>query len=290
MIGVAIDITDGRKAQQALQNNEQRYRELFENANDIIYTHDLAGNFTSLNRTGETLTGYSREETMCMNIADVLAPEYVAVARQMMARKTDDQTPTVYELEIVTKTDHRVRLEVSTRVIVQDGKPVGVQGVGRDLTERKRSEEALAHQSQREAMTHRISQAIRCSLDSSEVFSTAVRELGSYLNADRCSLFVKDEKGNRARNVAEYHADGIVPAATQFALADLKTLIGSLNEKGVLCFDDAAHDVRIADVYERILSKAEVRSIMYVAIRVGDEVTAAFSLSTTRDVAPLERF
>lgn len=284
VIGVAVDITDSRKAQRALQDNEQRYRELFENANDIIYTHDLSGNFTSLNRSGEKLTGYGREEAARMNIADVLAPDYVAVARQMMARKTNDQTPTVYELEIVTKTDRRVRLEVSTRLILQDGKAVGVQGVGRDLTERKRSEEALAQQSQREAMTHRISQAIRCSLDSSEVFSTAVRELGSYLNADRCSLFIKDEKGNRARNVAEYHAEGILPAAAHFALADLRALIDSLDEKGVLCFNDAAHDVRIADVYQRILSKAEVRSIMYVAIRVGDEVTAAFSLSTTREL------
>jgi PAS domain S-box-containing protein len=282
VIGVAVDITDGRKAQQALQNNEQRYRELFENANDVIYTHDLAGNFTSLNRIGEALTGYSREEAMCMNIADVLAPEYVEVARQMMARKTNEQAPTVYELEIITKHGQRVRLEVSTRLILQGGKAVGVQGMGRDLTERKRSEEALAYQSEREAMTHRIAQAIRRSLDSSEVFSTAVHELGSYLNADRCSLFVKDDKGNRARNVAEYHAEGIRPAASDFALADLRTLIGALDEKGVLCFDDAAHDARIADVYQRILSKADVRSIMYVAIRVGDEVTAAFALSTTQ--------
>ena len=284
VIGVAVDITDGRKAQQALRNNEQRYRELFENANDLIYTHDLAGNFTSLNRSGEAVTGYSREEAAGMNIADVLAPDYVAVARQMMLKKTDEQAPTVYELEIITKNGKRVRLEVSTRLILQDGKPVGVQGIGRDLTERKRSEEALAYQSQREAMTHRISQAVRCSLDSLEVFSTAVRELGSYLNADRCSLFIKDEKGNRARNVAEYHAEGVLPAASDFALADLSALIHSLDEKGVLCFDNAARDVRIADVYHRILSKANVKSIMYVAIRVGDEVTAAFALSTTREL------
>lgn len=284
VIGVAVDVTDSRKAEKALQENEQRYRELFENANDIIYTHDLLGNFTSLNRSGEKLTGYSREEAACMNIADVLAPGYVTVARQMMTRKTNDLTPTVYELEILSKAGERVRLEVSTRLIFHDGKPEGVQGVGRDLTERKSSEEALAQQSQREAMTHRISQAIRCSLDSSEVFAAAVRELGSYLGADRCSLFIKDEMGNRARNVAEYHAEGILPAAAHFALADLRALIDSLDEKGVLCFNDAEHDVRIADIYQRILSKAEVRSIMYVAIRVGDEVTAAFALSTTREL------
>ncbi len=284
VIGVATDITENRKAEKALQENEERYRELFENANDIIYTHDLAGNFTSLNRSGEKVTGFSRDEAASMNIIDVLAPEYVSIAQQMMVRKTDDKAPTVYELEIITKGHRRVRLEVSTRLIYQDGKPVGVQGVGRDLTERKRSEEALAQQSQREAMTHRMSQAIRCSLDSSEIFHTAVHELGSYLNADRCSLFLKDERWGRVMNVAEYHADGILPAAANFELRDVQVLIESLNKNGVLCFNDAANDPRIADVYQRILSKANVKSIMYVAIRVGDEVTAAFALSTTREL------
>src|SRR6266566_1153431 len=284
VIIVATDVTENRRAQKAMQENEKRYRELFENANDIIYTHDLAGNFTSLNRSGEQITGYSRSEAYEMNIIDVLAPEYLSIVRQMLAQKKDEDAATIYELEIVAKNRRRVRLEVSTRLIYQDGKPVGVQGVGRDLTERKRSEEVLAQQSQREAMTHRISQAIRCSLDSSEIFITAVNELGSYLNADRCSLFIKDQAGNRATNTAEYHAEGILPAAANFQLEDLKPLIGSLEKKGVLCFNDAAHDIRIADFYARILAKAGVRSIMYVAIRVGDDVTAAFALSTTREL------
>ncbi len=284
IIGVATDITDHRKAQQALWENEQRYRELFENATDIIYTHTLTGDFTSLNRSGEAITGYSGAEALQMNIVDVIAPEYLTIARQMLAQKANQRTPTVYELEIITKDARRVRLEVSTRLIYQDGKAVGVQGIGRDLTERKRSEEVLVQQSEREAMTHRISQAIRCSLDSSEIFRTAVNELGSYLNADRCSLFIKDETGSRALNAAEYHAEGIVPAASKFELEDLQVLIDLLEASGVLCFSDAANDPGLADVYERILSKANVRSIMYVAIRVGSEVTAAFALSTTKEL------
>src|SRR5215212_11212870 len=247
---------------------QKHYRELFENANDIIYTHDIQGNFTSLNRSGERITGYSREEASKMNVADVIAPEYLNLARDMIAHKESEKVSTVYEIDILTKQGNRVRLEVSTRLIFSDGKPIGVQGIARDLTERKHPEEALresqaylAQQAQREAMTHRISQAIRCSLDSSEIYQTAVRELGSYLAVDRCSLFMRDDRARCATNVAEYHAAGVEPAASDFALAHLQSLISALDQTGVLPFTDAASDKRIADLYNNILSKANVQSI-----------------------------
>src|SRR5689334_6298303 len=291
VIGVATDITENRRAENSIRESEERYRELFENANDIIYTHDLQGNFTSLNRSGERITGYSREEAAKMNVADVIAPDYLNLAHEMMAQKTSKGVSTVYELDIVTKQGKRVRLEVSTRLMLSDGKAIGVQGIGRDLTERKHSEEALreseanlAQQTQREAMTHRISQAIRCSLDSHEIYQTAVRELGSHLEVDRCSLFMKDDRARCAMNVAEYHAAGVKPAASDFALSHLQTLISALDKTGVLGFVDAAHDPRIADLYQSILSKANVKSIIYVAIRVGDDVPAAFALSTTKEI------
>src|SRR2546421_1048453 len=137
---VITDITDRKRAEEALRNSEDGYRELFENANDIIYTHDLEGTFTSLNRAGERITGYSREEARRMKISDVLAPEYLALARQMMAQKEKGRAPTVYELEIITKDRRLVRLEVSTRLIFKNRKPVAIQGIARDLTDRKRSE------------------------------------------------------------------------------------------------------------------------------------------------------
>jgi PAS domain S-box-containing protein len=291
VIGVATDITEARRAENSIRESEERYRELFENANDIIYTHDLQGNFTSLNRSGERITGYSREEAAKMNIADVIAPDYLALAREMMAQKASQGVSTVYEVDIIAKHGKRVRLEVSTRLIFSDGKPVGVQGIGRDLTERKNSEEALresqvflAQQAQREAMSHRISQAIRCSLDSQEIYQTAVRELGSYLEVDRCSLYMRDARAECGMNVAEYHVADVAPAAADFPLSNIKTMLAALSKTGVLSFDDAANDTRIADLYQTILSKANVKSIMYVAIRVGDDVPAGFALSTTKEI------
>jgi diguanylate cyclase (GGDEF)-like protein/PAS domain S-box-containing protein len=141
--GIARDITERKQAEEAIVRSEERYRDLFENANDLIYTHDLEGYFTSLNRAGEIITGYSREEALAMNITQVVAPEFIEEARTMTARKIDGEHPTTYELEIIAKDGHRVTLELSTRLIVSNGIPVGVQGIARDITARREAELSL---------------------------------------------------------------------------------------------------------------------------------------------------
>lgn len=143
MVGTIQDITDSRNAEEKLRRSEAQFRDLFENANDLIYTHDLEGNITSLNRAGEIITGYSRSEANKVNIADVVAPEFLDLARSMTARKVDGDAPTSYEVEIITKDGQRVMLDLSTRLIVSNGVPVGVQGLGRDITEKRKAEAAL---------------------------------------------------------------------------------------------------------------------------------------------------
>src|ERR1041385_3970115 len=186
---MANDVTEKKSAELALLESEARYRELFENANDIIYTIDLAGNFTSLNRTGERLTGYSKAEARRMNISNVVAPDHLELVRANLARKINETDPSsVYEADIITKSGQRLSLELSSRLMIRDGKPVGVQGLARDITERKQVERALSRQAERAGTINRISQAVRRTLDVTEVFHTAVREFGLHLEVDRCSL------------------------------------------------------------------------------------------------------
>jgi diguanylate cyclase (GGDEF)-like protein/PAS domain S-box-containing protein len=141
--GIARDISKRKLAEEALRESEERYRELFENANDLVYTHDLKGNFTSLNLAGQRITGYTLDEALKLNIAQVVLPKYLKTAREMIERKSGDELETRYELEIFASDGRRIPLEVSTRVILKGGQPVGVQGIARDITERKRTEETL---------------------------------------------------------------------------------------------------------------------------------------------------
>jgi PAS domain S-box-containing protein len=141
-----------KRAAEALSGSEERYRELVENANDIIYTHDLEGNFTSLNTAGERLTGYSREEILRKRITDIMALENAGLVREMIARKLAGENLTTYNLEITAKDGRRLALEVSTRLLHQGGKPVGVQGIARDVTQRKELEEQLRQAQKMEAV------------------------------------------------------------------------------------------------------------------------------------------
>jgi len=122
---------------------EECYRDLFENANDMVYTHDLEGKLTSLNRMGEQITGYNRQEALDKNLLDIVAPESRELARQKIQQSLAEAPACAYEIEILAKDGRRVPLEVSTRVIHQDDKAVGVQGNARDIRERRRSERAL---------------------------------------------------------------------------------------------------------------------------------------------------
>lgn len=140
------DVTLRKASEEALRRSEERYRELFENANDVVYTHTLTGQITSFNKAGETITGYTREEARELNVTDLVAPEYRARALAMTERKLAGLGSTTYEIEILAKDGRRVLLEVSTRLIHEGGKPVGVQGIARDVTERKRNQEALERQ------------------------------------------------------------------------------------------------------------------------------------------------
>jgi PAS domain S-box-containing protein len=132
-----------KRAEDALGDSEERYRELVENAMDIIYTHDLDGNYTSVNKAGERITGYTRDESIGLSLVQTVAPEYLPKAREMVVRKLSGEEITAYDLEIIAKDGSRIPIEVNTRIIYENGIPVGVQGIARDIRERRLLEDQL---------------------------------------------------------------------------------------------------------------------------------------------------
>ena len=147
--GTAQDITERKHAEDQLRESEERYRQLFENAKDAIYVHDLDGIYTSVNRAAEKLIGYPRAEILGKNFADFFPAPQLQQVRESLCRKLSEKGETCYETEVLAKDGRLVPIEVSSRLIYENGVAVGVQGMARDITERKRAEEALRESEER---------------------------------------------------------------------------------------------------------------------------------------------
>lgn len=175
---------DRMQAEMALQESEARYRDLFENASDIVYVIDLQGYFVSINEAAQRILGYSCDELIGMNIRDLMTPESLRQSRGMRARKDAGSAWTTYDLEAITKTQQVVPLEVSSRFIYKDGKHVGIQGIARDASERKKAEEALrlAHEEldlrvvERTAALQQVNEQLQAEIAERKQIEAALRQ------------------------------------------------------------------------------------------------------------------
>jgi len=183
--------TDRRKldAESALKASEERYRELFENAIDMLFTLGPEGEFTSINKAAERITGYSVDEALRMKFTDLVAPDFLPSAHDIIRRQIAGDSPATFELDIIAKSGHRIALEISTRPIFRNGLPFAIQGLARDITERKKTEEALHLANQKleawvnelEQRTHEMTllsemgDMLRACLNTDEAYNVIVR-------------------------------------------------------------------------------------------------------------------
>jgi len=129
---------------------KERYKNLFENASDVVFTHDLAGQLTSINRAGEQLLGRCREEILGRNLADFVAEEQQVAVRLWLAQSREDLELVSVDWDFIHATGQRLRLEISARRSEPAGREPEVECVARDITERKGLERELLEISNRE--------------------------------------------------------------------------------------------------------------------------------------------
>lgn len=120
-----------------------RYVELFENANDVVFTHDLQGRMTSINKTGALLLQRKQEDILTRNFIDLVVEEQRPAARQWLDQVVSGMELPTADWDFLNAAGHRLKLEINSRRIEQAGQFIEVEGIARDATERKRLEREL---------------------------------------------------------------------------------------------------------------------------------------------------
>ncbi|MCP4753507.1 MAG: PAS domain S-box protein, partial [Proteobacteria bacterium] len=136
------EIAERKQAETALQDSKERYTALFERSLDPVYIHDFEGNFIDANQVSLDLLGYSREETPSINLIAILGKDQVEPALETVKEIMETGShKKIKEYRLKTKEGLDVWMETKASLIYKDGRPFAVQGVARDVTERKRVEQ-----------------------------------------------------------------------------------------------------------------------------------------------------
>lgn len=265
-IALIHDETARHNAEEALRTSEERYRELFENANDVIFLHDLNGKVLALNRAAEYLTGYSRNELLGQDFSRLLDADANMRMLDSIRGHLGGSPTQHYELPILSKFGTRRFLEVSTRVIYRRGHPVAVQGIGRDVTERNQAQQrSLESSLELQRKNEELSTALRLAQEATQLkeqfLANTSHELRTPMNGimGMVNLLMDTDLGPEQRE----YLDAVSQCAN-----DLLTIINDILdlsqiEAGRLAFTDEPFELEdsVRTVVRMLRIRAEAKGL-----------------------------
>jgi PAS domain S-box-containing protein len=280
---------------------EEHHRDLFENAHDILFTHDLEGRILSLNRAGEEILGYSRAEAVQLKLTQLILPEdraaYLQIHEQLAAGADREHV----EVTLKAKDGRHVALRINVRRQSLPGRSPEVHGVAWDITERRQAEEALRESEYR--LRRALEDRIRLGRDLHDGIIQSIYAVG--LNLGECRRLMEiDPKqaqqrleqsignlNNVIRDVRNFIV-GLEPEALkgrEFGSA-LESIVAGLGAPGTtqFCFEVDPKAVERLDTGQSIHLLQIAREAISNAIRHGEASQMAITLRLRPEGVQLE--
>jgi len=268
-----------KQIEENLRVSEEQFRDLFENANDAIWTTDLKGNFTSVNIFLESLMGYSKDDLLKMNPIDIVAPEHRFRLTHNFLKVAHGQSSGI-EIDVLPKEGNRKILWLRFRPIWSHSDVVGIHGIGRDITNLRKTEDNLkrAENQKRESLkevTLKIAHEIKnplASIKSSAQLVLSSPEYGEIpnikrhmeiinRNTDVCNLVIRELYNFTTQlefKVTQIGADNFIDKlatyATQKAGVDRQIQIIVNKDPQFVSFE--GDEFRLIQVFNNIINNA----------------------------------
>jgi len=153
VLAIARDISVRKRAEVALKESQERFRDLIEHAHDLIQSVNPDGHFRYVNNAWLKTLGYSRSEIERLTLSDVLHPDSHDHCMQVFESLLAGETVDHVEAEFVSKAGDRVPVEGSVSCRFKDGQPFSTRAIFRDVTERRQHEAELARMARHDPLT-----------------------------------------------------------------------------------------------------------------------------------------
>ncbi|MFZ2456660.1 MAG: PAS domain S-box protein [Candidatus Altiarchaeia archaeon] len=281
------DVTERRKAVQALKESEELYRNLVESAGDAIVSLDTGGRFTFFSRMAEEVTGYKAAEVIGKGMDLVVSPGSLKLTSDSLNRRIKGESVNPYVIDILTKNKKTIPAEIFGRCISNGANVTGVVVVVRDITRRKNREEALnpayselAQELQNQGAISKIS-SMYTSIECFDETTNQVMELlGKLTNASKVYLFESFDNGERMKNTYGWVNTGVksqIQELQNVRLAEMPSILRMLTDGAKII---NSPDIRsLPKEFCDYLTALEVRSILILPITVRNRLYGAIGLS-----------
>ena len=193
VVGVGMDISERKRANDALRESEERFRRLAENAPDMIYRMSLPdGKYEYVSPASTEIFGYTPEEFLSFPniLAKIIHPDWVEYFHTQWARLIEGDMLPVYEYQVVSGKTGEPRWLHQRNVLIQDdeGHPIAIEGIVADVTERKRIEKAQSEYVRFLESLAEIDRVLHRSTAIEEVLNDAMKTVLQLFGCDRAWL------------------------------------------------------------------------------------------------------
>jgi PAS domain S-box-containing protein/putative nucleotidyltransferase with HDIG domain len=195
MLSMAVDISDRKRAERALLESEERYRDLVDNSQELICTHDLEGNILSANPWASKTLGYKHKEILNKNIADFLRPENRPAFHKYLV-DIQNKGRVQGQMTVRTRSGEQLIWEYNNSLRTEGVEQPIVRGIAHDVTEQRKAETKIRQQLAHLTALRKIDQSITSSFDLNQTLDVLVKEVTLQLEVDAAAILLVDFGAN----------------------------------------------------------------------------------------------
>ncbi|MBN1316537.1 MAG: PAS domain S-box protein [Anaerolineales bacterium] len=283
---VIEDITLRKRAQDALRESEELYRDLVEYSQDLICTHDLEGKLLSVNLTAARVLGYAPDEIVNRNMLEML-PEGSEDGFQAYLTNIREQGVASGLLNVFSRSGKACILEYNNNLSQVEGEPPFVRGVARDVTDRIRAEKASRAQLERisrhdRALAYLATKGLTEPSGFQDAAKAITQAAGEATGVERVSIWLLDDKGQQMTSIDLYnletgrHLGGEIVDITRYP-----NYTGALKANRVIDAADAVNDPRTSDLHDDYLTPLGITAMLDATIRVAGKMVGVVCFEKT---------